>query len=536
MKASTVAIFTRIHTWTGLAAGMALFIAFYAGAMTVFFHELEVWDEYSAVAPLEQDYVQAQELVDQVLEVDPAAAETFRLYPSSPDHPGNVVRWFERGEDGTFDTHEYRMAPNGTLNAEADNAHLASFIYVLHYSAGLPARLGLYALGIVCMIYGLALLSGIIVFLPNFLKDLFVIRDGERNKKRFWLDTHNVVGVISLPWHFMFAWSSVILAIGIFFLAPFQYLVFDDDLIEMFGAELGVVEAAEPSGERAPMIDVAEIMHIAQREIPGFEASQLRYSHAGDSNGQIRVFGKVEDGSLSSNANITMATLDGRVINVSTPQSASLATTFYNGLIALHFVTFGGYTAKWVYFFLGLAGAFLFYSGNLLWVEARRKRRSPEQPKTGRFLARLNSGVCIGCMAGISAAFLMSRGMSEHANRADLTELAYYAVFFAAIAWSYLRSVADGARDLLYLCAALTAAIPVFDAVIIDMPVWRSIPAGEWAIFTVDCLAIFGAVAFWMMGRAVAVRARTGAPNSVWSNPKPDPAVGLDVGIGSTTR
>ena len=38
MKASTLRTFTTVHTWTGLLAGFALFIAFYAGALTMFFH------------------------------------------------------------------------------------------------------------------------------------------------------------------------------------------------------------------------------------------------------------------------------------------------------------------------------------------------------------------------------------------------------------------------------------------------------------------------------------------------------------------
>ncbi|MEM8768850.1 MAG: PepSY-associated TM helix domain-containing protein, partial [Pseudomonadota bacterium] len=286
MKAGTIKTFLSVHSWTGIGAGMALFIAFYAGAMTVFFHELEGWDSYQAQAPVAQSFTEAQALLEEVLAVDPDAAPNVRLYPSQPGHLENVVRWFERLEDGTFETHEYRKTASGALNAEVDNAHLASFIYRLHYTAGLPASFGLYVLGIVCLIYGMALVTGIVLFLPNFLKDLFVIRPGH-NKKRFWLDTHNVVGVISLPWHIMFAWSSAVLAIGIFFLAPFQYLVFEEDLIELLGPELGVVTPLEATGEAAPMLPVAEIMAIAEREAPGIAATQLRYVNAGDANGMV---------------------------------------------------------------------------------------------------------------------------------------------------------------------------------------------------------------------------------------------------------
>ncbi|MEM9532402.1 MAG: PepSY-associated TM helix domain-containing protein [Pseudomonadota bacterium] len=517
MKAITMKTFTSVHTWTGLGAGLLLFIAFYTGAMTVFFHELEEWDSFSAVETQAQSYAQAQELVDRVLAVDPDAAESFRVYPSSDDHPGNVLRWFERMEDGTFETHQYRLTKDGELNTQADNAHLAGFIYRLHYTAGLPASFGLYVLGIICLIYGIAIVSGLIIFIPNFLKDLFVVRKG-KNKKRFWLDTHNVVGVISLPWHFMFAWSSALLGIGIFILAPFQLLVFEEDLLELIGSELGFDAPLEATGEPAALLPFSEIMAAVAREAPDLAASQVRYSNAGDSNAMVTVYGKVDAGTLSSNATVALNASTGELLGVDHPSDASIGGTLYSGLISLHFVDFGGFIAKWVYFFLGLAGAYLFYSGNLLWVESRRKRRRVKQPATGYFLARLNTGVCVGCMAGVSAAFLASRGVADWSNRAEVTELAYFGVFFASILWAYLRSVADGARDLLYLAAVLTAAIPVVDAVLIDMPIWRSLAAGNWPLFTVDCLAIVGAAAFWRMARAVQRRAGAGEPHSVWAN------------------
>ncbi|MEM8983840.1 MAG: PepSY-associated TM helix domain-containing protein [Pseudomonadota bacterium] len=535
MKAITLKTFTSVHTWTGLGAGMALFIAFYAGAITVFTHELNEWDAYSAAAPSAQSYADAQQLIDTVLAADPDAAASFRIYPSSPDHPGNILRWFERQDDGEFETFEYRLEDDGSLNSAVETAHLADFVYRLHYTAGLPSSFGLYVLGIVCLIYSIALVSGLLIFLPNFLKDLFVVRKG-KNNKRFWLDTHNVVGVISLPWHFMFAWSSAILAIGIFILAPFQLLVFEDDLLVLIGAELGLRAPLEATGETAPLLPFAEIMAIAEEQAPGIEPRQVRYENAGDSNAMVTVFGSVDSGTLSANASVVLNASTGALIGLDHPKDASVGGTLYRGLISLHFVDFGGFTAKWVYFFLGLGGAYLFYSGNLLWVETRRKRRQAEQRKTTVFLAKLNSGVCIGCMAGISAAFLASRGVADWPNRADMTELAYFVVFFAAIGWAFLRSVANGARDLLLFTAVATAAIPIVDAVFIGMPVWRSLAAADWPMFCVDVLAIVGAFAFWRMARGVQRRARNGNPHSVWtSQAKPSPeqqptAVAADAG------
>lgn len=516
MKSGTIKTFLEVHTWTGLAAGLLLFVAFYTGSMTVFMHELELWDSYTEGVKAEQTLGQAQRLIDLALMEDPDAASSFRLYPSSSDHPGHSVYWFKRLEDGTFETNQYRLSDSGSLSTAEDTAHLASFIYRLHYTAGLPSPFGLYLLGFVCLIYGVALVSGLIVFLPNWLRDLFIVR-GTGNNKRFWLDAHNVVGVISLPWHFMFAWSSAVLALGIVFLAPFQFLVFEEDLIEIFGDELGVISSPEASGSMQAALSVKEIVSIAENEVPGIKLNQLRFTNYQDANGTVSAFGHLEVGTLTPNANVTMNVSTGQVLNVSHPAQATLGATFYNGLIALHYVSFGGFTAKWIYFFLGLAGAFLFFSGNLLWIETRRKRRQFEQPAATQFLAKLTVGTCIGCMAGVSASFLASRGFAEFPDRADWTEIAYYAVFLVSIVWAFSKPVAVGARDLLYTCALFTILIPVFDFVLVSNSIWINAFTGHWPLLIVDFLALIGALLFFKMGRSVEARANSGESNSVWS-------------------
>jgi uncharacterized iron-regulated membrane protein len=518
MNANTVKTFLSIHTWTGLGAGMALFIAFYAGAMTVFFHELEVWDDFDGVAEVRaHNLSDSQRLLDLAVTENPNMDTNLRVYPPDADHPQTSVLWFERLDDGTFERHDFRFDESKNLDtSEPLEGNLASLVYRLHYTAGLPNNFGTYVLGLVSLIYGLALVTGLLVFLPNLMKDLLNVRPG-KNKKRFWLDSHNAVGVISFPWHMMFAWSSVILTIAIFLIAPFQLMVYEDDLIEMIGPELGVVTPIEATGESAAVLPLEELLAIAEREAPGMSASQLRFTNYGDENTMVQIFGDSNTQTLLTNASITLNGTSGEVLGVSHPSTSGIGATFYSGLIALHYVTYGGFLVKWLYFIMGLAGAFLFFSGNLLWIETRRKRRSRDQPSNTLFLARLNSGVCIGCMLGISGAFLVSRALMGMEGRGDWTEVAYYALFFGSLAWCYLRPVALASRDLLFGCAALTALIPVFDGVFANMPIWQSLSAGNWPMFCVSLIALIGAVLFLRIGLTVHKRAYFGNPNSVWA-------------------
>jgi len=517
MKKSTMKVFLGVHTWAGLGTGMALFIAFYAGALTVFFHELEIWDSYHKVAVSEQQNIgEAQQLLDLAVTKQPNMTSNLRLYPAETDHPEHVVRWFERQPDGSFERHEFRLTESGSLNTAESNAQLAGFIYRLHYTAGLPTGFGVYILGIVSLIYGLALVTGFIIFLPNLLADLFNVRQG-KNKKRFWLDAHNAVGVISFPWHMMFAWSSVVLCIGIFTIAPFQLLVYDDDLLELIGPELGVVQPLEPIGESAPMLPVEKLLAIAEREAPGFAATQLRFTNFGDRQATVQIFGNSNTETLLSNVGVTLNGSTGEVLAVSHPNTSGIGATIYNGLIALHYVSFGGYLVKWIYFVLGMGGAFLFYSGNLLWIETRRKRRQLRQPASSVFFARLNSGVCIGCMAAVSAAFLASRTLMDLEYRGDVIEWTYYGVFFAAIGWCFVRPVGVGARDLLWACAVLTVAIPVADAAVLGMPIWRSLALEAWPLVCVSGISLLSAVMFWRMAASMHRRLQYGDANSVWA-------------------
>ena len=516
MKAATLKTYLDVHTWTGLGSGLLLFIAFYTGALTVFREELDAWDRYLEPSQAHQDYLQAQRLLDlAVREHTSVAANTVRMDLSDADHPGHLVRWFERLEDGSFAGHAFRLSGSEELEASHREAHLAGFIYRLHYTAGLPESFGLYVLGFVCVLYGLALVSGLLIFLPNAMRNLFVVRPG-KNTKRFWLDTHNVVGVLSLPWHVMYAWSSALLAIGVLVLAPFQYLVYENDLQALIGAQLGLAAGPEPAGEQARQLAVADLVEIASRELPGLEPFQLRYENLGDANATVMVRGVTDTGTLSPFASVTLKATTGEVLHTQDPATAEMGSTFYSGLVSLHFASFGGYLARWLYFVLGLAGAFLFYSGNLLWIESRRKRRSPQQTGGSYFLARLNSGVCIGCMAAVSAAFLASRGFAASAWRAEMTEYVYFGVFFLSIAWCYLRPVAIATRDLLYLAALLSAAIPLVDLVLPGNSTGFRGHAAHPGGVIVDLMAGVAALAFWRMGAAVRRRALNGELCSVW--------------------
>jgi uncharacterized iron-regulated membrane protein len=179
---------------------------------------------------------------------------------------------------------------------------------------------------------------------------------------------------------------------------------------------------------------------------------------------------------------------------------------------ALHFGSFGGAGVRWAYFLLGLAGAFLFYTGNLLWVESRRRRERKSgavtQTRSTCILGALTVGVPLGCIAGISvtlaAAKLLGVGASEGAH-----SLIYYVVFLSFVLWAIVRGSARGATELLPATALAMICIPVMTILLsADHPA---------DVLLVDFVAAAAAAILLAAWSSTRRRAVLGPADSVWS-------------------
>lgn len=518
MKPHTLRTFIAVHTWVGLIAGFALFIAFYAGAITVFSHELLEWDHFEQWQRPHDSIADADALIAAALQKHPRARDGFNLQLPGDHGPRLVMYWYERLPDDKFAAHEYRWSRD-RLDESIDQSHLAQFIDRLHYTAGLPNPWGMYSFGFVCILYGVALVTGIIMYAPGFLRDLFALRIG-KNLKRLWQDAHNVIGVLSLPFHVIFAWSGAVLSIGTLLLAPFQLLVFDSKLLPLIESDLEIVSAAPAANVETSMLPTQKLLARARQALPDLNPESLEFTQANDANAQVTILGNTTTRTLTRLAGVALDANTGEVLRIVEPHTRSAGATFLRGLTSLHYGEFGRLTVKWLYFILGMAGAFLFYSGNLLWIETRRKRRGPTQTRSSKVMAQLTLGVSLGCVAGVSAAFVASRLLpADLAQRADHIEMIYFALFFGAITWALCRPPILAAYELLLICTAATAAIPVVNAAATGMMPWHSIDQGEWVMVSVDAVACAFAWMFWRMARAVRRRAISGDPHSVWASP-----------------
>lgn len=521
MRSEMIRLYKGVHTWTGILTGMALFIAFYAGALTIFKAPLNGWAEPPAVrASLALD--EAARLVEQVVAM---GVTDFTLHlQQNPQRPWPLT-WQPRGES---EQQYARFDEAGLLETGREQpTAVGELVDLLHQTAGLvPGDLesGITLMGVVSLFYGLALISGVVVLLPTLVKDFFAVRPG-RNRKRFWLDSHNVLGIISLPFHLVILLSALVFAFHDPIYELQDRLVYGGNLQQHWDAG-GPLAGLERGPEPAPMLSPQRLLAHARQAAPHFEPHTLTYLHAGKRGASVIVRGLDErypqrtvEGGLLVLVAATGATLNDSYVPGQGPVWDSLISLFF----ALHFASFGGYWVDWGYFLLGLAGAALFYTGNLLWIETRRRRarqagQQPEQTRTSRILGALSVGVCLGCVTGISLSLASAKwlhGWGLPSQNWHIT--AYYLVFLACVGWALWRGAARAAVDLLGLAALATLLIPLASLLAWfwpDCPWWVH---RDWTSLAVDLVALLGAGLLAGLARFTARRLCAAAPDGIWT-------------------
>ena len=425
-----------LHTWCGVVSALFLIVCFLAGALTLFLDDLNRWaaPPPPSVMPAPDARQQAQ-LLD-YMAAHPEITTTFTLHLRTTADAPAPLSWERDGEQfwATRDANgQWRRfsAPLPALGEVLDD---------LHRTAGIPGAVGGYTMGVVAVLYALALISGTVLLLPRLKRQLFALRP-EGSRRRAWLDLHNLLGLTALPFHLVIAITTAVFV----FYAPLEQAMralspaADTDVAEAVG-----------QGELLPP---ATLLARAQAFAPALQAERM-------------VFDALDDRAEALVVVLGGTATGGRRLYVAlNPYGGALryrnsGGSFYHAasdaFAALHFGNYGGYPLRWLYFVLALAGAVLFYTGNLLWLgkRARGERRDV------RLLAALTVGTSCGAICGMATMLLTARFQPLLPLAAEtLAHASYYLPFLTANAYA-LRRGAGATAALLCVSIALLCAIP----------------------------------------------------------------------------
>ncbi|MQR99679.1 PepSY-associated TM helix domain-containing protein [Gluconobacter aidae] len=448
IRSDILRVYREVHGWVGICAGLLLFVAFFAGAVSMFEHPLQNLTSPQLDMPPPVPLSRTPDLLEKVFSAYPQARQTYTIL-LAPDRslPGRVA-WPVHPPHGhdTGPMFVATLAPDGALVVRQQAiAPVAHFIDMLHQELGipLPHAISRAFMGIIALLYGMALISGVLLFLPTLARNLFAFRFREGPRK-LWLDLHNLLGFFSLPFHIVMALTSVVFA-------------FHDPIFAVQSRVFGTSHAsphlpmnkisspvAANQHPASPLLPPTELVSSLETQAPGFVPTTLTYSQ-GRGGMMLRVSGQDSRYSMRG-PTAGFATVDprsGKVLSADyLPGHQKTGFAILTVFFALHFGSFGGNAIRWGYVLLGLAGAGMFYTGNRLWIDARRRRekatglRRDSLPTS--ILARLTPGWVAGCVSGITVILLLG-AIKPDIMTGTAVAYVYYAVFLSCLSFFLCR-------------------------------------------------------------------------------------------------
>jgi len=451
----TFQIYWDAHAWAGVAGSFLLYVMFFMGAFALFYQELNLWADPEGVqtSPPARASNALPELQPLLLQLDREQHLLGKDRVAFMPEPSGLRAYWHAGDEH----HEFRYATT-TRRLEPLRSELGSFLYEMHYLGPIPN--GIYVAGVASMALFLALVSGLLIHLKDLVRQWFVFRP-ERVARTWSSDMHKVLGVFGLPYQLFYAWSGAVLCLSFILVEPvFVATAFAGNERAARAVRGDTGDAPEPTGVSTGVLpNLDALVAQARREVPNLSPNWVGIEHVGDTGSSVTVYGEVPGVSFGS-AEVLFRAGDGAVLGVSGPHGSAF-TRFESWFYGLHYARFGGYGIRLLYALLALATCAVIFTGNLVWLERRDRRRSHA---ANRWLERATAGWCAGLPLATAAMFLSNRVLpAALPARATVEQAVFWIVWGSSLVapfiWRSSRRVAG--VELLLASTALAAAVGI---------------------------------------------------------------------------
>ncbi len=526
-----------LHTWAGLIFGWVLFAMFLTGSLAFFRPEITRWMQ-PEIQVQPAPAVQAVATAQRYLAENAPDAKRWFITPPSDREP--LIQLL-------YQTPKPKPGERGFVRVKLDAAtgqavtprqtRGGDFFYRFHFELETAFPWGRWLASIAGMFMLVAIISGIITHKKIFA-DFFTFRPG-KGGQRAWMDGHNVLSVLGLPFHLMITFSGLVLFMVMLMPAGIQ-AVYDnprDYTNEVFKA----FKVTPPLNQPAPLVPIAPLVEQAEQQWQG-RVGRVTVNNPNDAGATITISRHVGDG-VSYGLMAPFMRFDGVTGALQESEAGRSATALTAGVITgLHLGLFAEPVLRWLYFIVSLAGTAMVATGLVLWIAKRRQKARPGDAREAfslRLVDGLNAGTIAGVVFGVAAVFLANRLLPADMPGRQVWEVrAFFIAWGLSLVYAFLFQRRKW-QDLLAVAAAALALVPVVNALTTHRHLGVSLPQGDWVMAGFDLTCLASALFFaWMAQKAARTRkaparsagkpcaARAQAVKSAAAAPAPnDPAV-----------
>jgi len=487
-------VFFNTHTISGIVISVALYIIFFAGAFAMFKDEISIWEEgkfisNTAKKDIDYDYI-------------------FRKLEERHELTGRDIQFKIRGESDKISiflgaskdslasekgkkSHFFYVDTNSVFTTTYQEQYgLGEFLYRLHFFAQLP-RIGFYLAGFVAFFFLFAMVTGVIVHWKKIIPNFYTFNP-KVILKRVWTDAHTALGVIGLPFQFIFAVTGTYFALSVLVLIPANTLYNND--------QEKLTEDIRPARKNYDWIEATNSklysfnefakktsnnwnnFHLTRGFIKNYGGTNMKYVLIGELISKDKFIGL---------GRMVYDSKTNTIIEEKNPHELSYIEDAQHLVNRLHFGDFVGTPIKIIYFILAFITCFVIITGVLIWIEARNKKSMciKQRLYTAK-VGHIYLAICLPMLPITALAFLFVKFSNGYFYDKQTTIYWFYFISWLAaiLFFRFKRDNYFTNKYSLLSGAILGFLIPIANGIVSNNWIWNTYKQHQFNILLVDVL------------------------------------------------
>ncbi|EKF55021.1 PepSY-associated TM helix domain-containing protein [Galbibacter marinus] len=495
-------IIFHTHTLSGIIISALLYVIFFTGSISFLRDEINAWERNE---PIEEHYFSTIDFDTAIQNLDfKEKLYSKDLSFSHRYYEKRIAAFVSKAKDTTLKEENTKTRRRGFFYLDAEkniksdytsNYSMGEFFYRLHFFAQLNffGRSGYFLSGMVALFFLFAVVTGVIIHWKKIIPSFYVFRP-KAKWKTIWTDSHVALGLIGLPYQFMFAVTGAFLIIGYtVMLPPVQKVLYNDNPKELTQAAQDREQEEYPFiGEAADYkVSYNELINRTKDKWPELVINELKVINYGDKNMHVQVGGspKYKD-KISGAGHLTYRLSDMSVVAIKDPYKTSYVESADHILRRLHYGDYGGYGMKLIYLVLGFITCFVIISGVLIWLVARDKKHvASYKRRFNSWLVRIYMAVCLGLFPVTAATFSAVKLFATDTmldRKAFISQTFFWTWLVVTILLLFKKDHYTINKLCLIWGGILSFLVPISQGYVTGNWVWTSISKGYSQLVVVD--------------------------------------------------
>ncbi|MBV1933282.1 MAG: PepSY domain-containing protein [Parvibaculaceae bacterium] len=474
------------HAWAGVLSALFIYVVSLSGVFALFEEEFLHWEEKQIqfelpaqpipLMPMLSDYAQTLQRTGALTSLDVHLPSITRPYYEA------VAYWIPQGERRSIKKTRRWHAKTG-VQLKPHEKGLTNWLVNFHRSLMLPRTFGRFIVGLSGVLLLVSIVSGILLH-RKMLKEMFTWRL-HRSIRLKWQDSHKILGVWSLPFQIMIAFTGAWLGV-VALLLPLNATLtgkwgMDEIYVALFPS------TAPASGISQPMLSIDEVL-VATRPHLDNVPKTISITNWGDETASY-IFLYAPHGTLDGSLRAEVSAVTGQRYEVPQIDRSGVSFQILRSMTTLHYGVFGAGWMKILYTVLGAILCIIAITGILIWLEKRQQGGKGTAPKaTYVLLGRLTLGTSLGMLLASFSLFYVDKLTAPIEGEKLMTiGTAYFAVWIAALLYAGLnRNAYKSTKQLCQLSGLTALGIPVLSLFTQPLPISEVLQSRWSPVFDVN--------------------------------------------------